>query len=120
MSEPQDSCLFCRIARGEIPARKAHEDADTLAFWDIHPAAPVHLLIIPKLHLASLYDVEPAHQALLGKMLSLAPRLAREQGVADGFRVVVNNGPGGGQEVLHLRLHVLGGPRPWRQMSNGR
>jgi histidine triad (HIT) family protein len=119
MNQPQENCLFCRIARGEIPARKVHEDAETVAFWDIHPKAPVHLLVIPKVHVASLYDVEPGHQSLLGKMMVLAPRLAREQGAADGFRVVVNNGPGGGQEVFHLHLHVLGGPRPWRQMFNG-
>jgi histidine triad (HIT) family protein len=113
-------CLFCRIVRGEIPSRRAFEDEDLIVFHDIHPAAPVHLLIVPRLHVASLIDAGPEHQALLGKMLLLAPRLAREQGADDGFRLVVNNGTGGGQEVFHLHFHVLGGPRPWRQMSTGR
>ena len=113
-------CLFCRIARGEIPSRRVHEDDDLVVFHDIHPAAPVHLLMVPKRHIESLITAAPEDQALLGKMLLLAPRLAREQGAGDGFRLVVNNGPGGGQEVFHLHYHVLGGPRPWRQMSTGR
>jgi histidine triad (HIT) family protein len=113
-------CLFCRIARGDIPSRRVHEDEDLVVFHDIHPAAPVHLLIVPRVHLGSLIDAAPEHEALLGKMLLLAPRLAREQGAHDGFRIVVNNGTGGGQEVFHLHVHVLGGPRPWRQMSTGR
>ncbi len=121
MADPKStSCLFCRIARGELASRSVYEDDELVVFHDIHPAAPVHLLIVPKLHIDSLISVEPEHQALLGKMLLLAPRLAQEQGAADGFRVVVNNGPGGGQEVFHLHFHVLGGPRPWRQMSIGR
>ena len=114
------SCLFCRIVRGEIPARTTYEDDELIVFHDIHPAAPIHLLIVPRRHVGSLLDVESDDQALLGKMLLLAPRVAREQGAADGFRVVVNNGPGGGQEIFHLHLHVLGGPRPWRSMSTGR
>jgi len=119
---PQDettSCLFCRIASGQIPARSVYEDDELIAFHDIHPAAPIHLLIVPKLHVESLIQVQADHQALLGKMLLIAPRLAREQGAADGFRVVINNGRGGGQEIFHLHIHVLGGPRPWRQMSLG-
>jgi histidine triad (HIT) family protein len=114
------SCLFCRIARGEIPSKRVYEDEDVVVFHDIHPAAPVHLLIAPRRHTDSLITAGPDDQALLGKMLLLAPRLALEQGATDGFRVVVNNGPGGGQEVPHLHIHVLGGPRPWRQMSTGR
>jgi histidine triad (HIT) family protein len=113
-------CIFCRIARGEIPSRKVFEDEDLLVFHDIHPAAPVHLLIVPRTHVASLIDAGPVHAALLGKMLLLAPQLAQAQGATDGFRVVINNGPGGGQEVPHLHLHVLGGPRPWRAMPHGR
>jgi histidine triad (HIT) family protein len=121
MTESQPAtCLFCRIARGEIPCRTAYEDDEVIVFHDIHPAAPVHLLIVPRRHLESLIDVQPADQALLGKMLLLAPQLAREQGATDGFRVVVNNGTGGGQEIFHLHFHVLGGPRPWRSMSTGR
>ena len=105
-------CIFCKIVRGEIPSRKVYEDDDVLAFHDIHPLAPVHFLIIPKLHLASLAEADMSHQALLGKMLALAPRLAREQGSPDGFRTIVNTGRVGAQEVYHLHMHVIGGPVP--------
>jgi len=108
------ACLFCRIARGEIPSKRVYEDDDLVVFHDIRPAAPVHLLIVPRRHIDSLITAEPGDQALLGKMMLLAPRLAQENGATDGFRLVVNNGPGGGQEVSHLHFHVLGGPRPWR------
>jgi histidine triad (HIT) family protein len=111
-----DKCLFCRIARGEVPSRKAYEDEEILAFHDIHPAAPVHLLVIPKRHLDSLVDARPEDEALLGKLVALAPRLAQEQGCDNGFRVVINNGPDGGQEVYHLHMHILGGPRPWKRL----
>jgi histidine triad (HIT) family protein len=107
-------CIFCRIARGEIPSRKVYEDDDIFAFHDIHPAAPVHFLIIPKLHLENLYDADMRHQAVLGKMLGMAGRLAREQGCTDGFRTVVNNGRVGRQEGYHVHMHVLGGPDPLR------
>lgn len=110
------ACLFCRIARGELPSRKIYEDDEILAFHDIHPAAPVHLLVIPKQHLDSLVDAGPEHQALLGKLTALAPRLAKESGCNNGFRVVINNGPDGGQEVNHLHMHILGGPRPWKRL----
>lgn len=110
------SCLFCRIARGEVPSRKAYEDEEILAFHDIHPAAPVHLLVIPKLHIDSLITAGPGHEALFGKLIDLAPRLAQEQGCDNGFRVVINNGPDGGQEVQHLHIHILGGPRPWKRL----
>ncbi len=108
------NCLFCRIAAGQIPSSKVYEDDELLAFKDIHPAAPVHLLIIPKVHIASLADADEGHAALLGRMLALAPRLAREQGAMNGFRTVINTGPDGGQEVYHLHMHVMGGPRPWK------
>ena len=107
------NCIFCKIVAGQIPAKKAYEDEELLAFHDIHPWAPVHLLIIPKLHVASMVDVTDTHQALLGKMMVLAPRLMREQGVTNGFRNVINTGADGGQEVYHLHMHVIGGPRPW-------
>lgn len=107
------TCLFCKIVAGQIPARKVHEDDEFLAFHDIRPAAPVHFLIIPKLHLGSLFDAQAEHERLLGKMLLLAPRLAREQGAGNGFKTLFNTGPDGGQEVPHLHLHVMGGPRPW-------
>ncbi|HEY6862806.1 MAG TPA: histidine triad nucleotide-binding protein [Burkholderiales bacterium] len=105
-------CIFCKIVRGEIPSRKVYEDDEVLAFHDIHPLAPVHFMIIPKHHLASLADADMSHQALLGKMLALAPRLAREQGSPDGFRTIVNTGRVGAQEVYHLHMHVIGGPAP--------
>lgn len=110
------SCLFCRIAGGEIPSRKAYEDDEVIAFHDINPAAPVHLLLVPKMHVDSLITTGPEHEALLGKLISLAPRLAKEQGCVNGFRVVINNGPDGGQEVYHLHIHILGGPRPWKRL----
>ncbi len=105
-------CVFCKIVRGEIPSRKVHEDDEVLAFHDIHPHAPVHFMIIPKRHIASLAECDMSHQALLGRMLALAPRLAREQGANDGFRTIVNTGRVGGQEVYHLHMHVIGGPNP--------
>lgn len=104
-----EDCIFCKIVRGELPSRKAYEDEDVLVFHDIRPIAPVHLLLIPKAHVASLADCGPEHQALLGKLLLLAPRLAREHGLTDGFRTMINTGRGGGQEVFHLHLHVFGG-----------
>ena len=107
-------CIFCRIVRGELPSRKVYEDEDILAFHDIRPLAPVHFLIIPKVHVVNLYDADLGHQSLLGKILGMAGQLAREQGLEDGFRTVVNNGRIGGQEVYHLHLHVLGGPQPLR------
>ena len=103
-------CLFCKIVRGEIPSRKVYEDADMLAFHDIHPLAPVHFMIIPKQHIASLADVDASHEGILGKILAAAPRLAREQGSTDGFRVIINTGRVGRQEVYHLHVHVIGGP----------
>ncbi len=104
-----NDCLFCKIVRGEIPSRKVYEDDDVLAFHDIHPVAPVHFMLIPKLHLVSLADVEDVHGGLLAKMLLLAPKLAKEQGLDNGFRTVINTGKGGGQEIFHLHLHVIGG-----------
>jgi histidine triad (HIT) family protein len=106
-----ETCIFCRIVRGEIPSQKVHEDDEVLAFKDVHPAAPVHVLLVPKLHIASLYDVGPGHAPLLGRLLGLAGRLAREQGALDGFRTIVNTGRVGGQEVYHLHIHVIGGPK---------
>jgi histidine triad (HIT) family protein len=107
------NCIFCKIVAGQIPSKKVYEDSELLAFHDINPWAPVHVLVIPKTHIASLADVTPEHNALLGRMLGLAPRLMQELGVSKGFRTVVNTGPDGGQEVYHLHMHVMGGPRPW-------
>lgn len=102
-------CIFCKIARGEIPSRKVYEDDEMFAFHDINPVAPVHFMLVPKIHLASLQEVDASHAALLGKMLVLAPRLAKEQGLDHGFRTVINSGRGGGQEVFHLHVHIIGG-----------
>ncbi len=104
-----DDCIFCKIARGEIPCKKVYEDAEVLAFHDINPVAPVHFMLVPKQHIESLLDAGEAHAALLGKLLLLAPKLAREQGLESGFRTVINSGKGGGQEVFHLHVHVIGG-----------
>jgi histidine triad (HIT) family protein len=109
------NCLFCKIVAGQIPSRKSYEDDEVLVFHDIHPWAPVHLLIIPKQHIATHADVAPEHERLLGKMLLLAPKLAQEQGASNGFRTIINTGRDGGQEVYHLHMHVIGGPRPWKQ-----
>jgi histidine triad (HIT) family protein len=121
-----DNCIFCKIAEKKIPSTIVYEDEEFLAFKDINPAAPVHLLVIPKQHIATLSDCTASHAALLGKMLALAPRLADEFGCsvsyeadgspAGGYKTVINSGPNGGQEVYHLHLHVVGGPRPWRRM----
>lgn len=113
MSSQDPNCIFCKIVAGQIPSRKAYEDEQLLVFHDIHPWAPVHVLIIPKQHIATLADIGPEHEALMGRMLSLAPRLMRELGVSNGFRTLVNTGQDGGQEVYHLHMHVIGGPRPW-------
>ena len=86
-----------------------YEDDEVLAFHDIHPVAPVHFMLIPKQHIDTLADARDVHGALLGKMLLLLPRLAKEQGLEDGFRTVINTGRGGGQEVFHLHIHVIGG-----------
>jgi len=107
------NCIFCKIVEGKIPAKKVHEDEHVLAFYDINPWAPVHILIIPKLHIVSMEQVGPEHAALLGHMMALSPRLMRELGVTNGYRHVINTGPDGRQEVMHLHLHVMGGPRPW-------
>jgi histidine triad (HIT) family protein len=107
-------CVFCRIARGEIPSSKVYEDDEILAFHDIHPSAPVHFLIVPKAHIENLYDGDMRHRDVLGKMLGMAGRLASEQGLTDGFRSIINTGRVGRQEVYHLHMHVLGGPEPLR------
>lgn len=107
------NCIFCKIAAGQIPSKKVYEDDELLAFHDIAPWAPVHVLIIPKQHISSMVDVGPEHAALLGKMMAISPRLMKELGVTNGFRHLINTGEDGRQEVMHLHLHVMGGPRPW-------
>lgn len=117
MHEPD--CLFCKIIAGQIPSSKVYEDEDMLVFKDIHPAAPVHLLMVPKLHIASMAQVGAEQAPLLGRMLAKAPQLALDNGCnpypQGGFRLMVNTGEEGGQEVHHLHIHLLGGPRPWKK-----
>ena len=113
-------CIFCKIVRGEIPAKKIYDDAEVIAFHDIRPQAPVHLLVVPKAHIATLYEAQGAHQSALGKMLAIAGRLAREAGADDGFRTIINNGRVGHQEVYHVHMHVLGGPEPLGPMIQRR
>lgn len=112
------NCIFCKIARGEIPSNKIFEDEEFVAFHDINPAAPVHLLLIPRQHIVSLQDVSPDDAGWLGRMTVLAARLAAENGCRPGpeggFRLVANAGVDGGQEVSHLHFHIIGGPRPWK------
>jgi histidine triad (HIT) family protein len=111
-----DDCVFCKIAAGKIPSKKVYEDDEILAFHDIAPQAPVHFMIIPKKHIASLSEVTPADAPLLGKMLAVAARLAREQGSPEGFRTIVNTGRIGRQDVYHLHMHIIGGPNPLGRM----
>ena len=102
-------CLFCKIAQGTIPAEMVYEDDQVVVFKDIYPKADVHLLVVPRLHIASLNELNSEHDALMAHMLRLLPTLAREQGLDNGFRTIVNTGPGGGQEIYHLHIHLLGG-----------
>lgn len=104
-----DNCIFCKIVAGEIPAKLIYEDSDLIAFHDIHPAAPVHFMIVPKEHIVSLADAHARHEMLLGRILLLAPILAKEQGLDEGFRTIINTGKGGGQEIMHLHVHIMGG-----------
>ena len=118
MNDP--NCIFSKIARGEIPAKKVYEDDDVFAFHDIRPQAAVHFLIVPKEHLPSLYEAGMSQLRPLGKMLALAGELARNEGAADGFRAIINTGRVGHQEVYHLHMHVLGGPEPLGPMLQRR
>jgi histidine triad (HIT) family protein len=105
-------CVFCRIVRGEIPSRKVYEDEEILAFHDIQPVAPVHFMLVPKRHIPSLADATMDDAAVLGRIMALCGRLAREQGSPEGFRTIVNTGRIGRQDVMHVHVHVLGGPSP--------
>ncbi len=110
-----ESCLFCRVAQGTVPARVVFADDEVVAFHDIAPRAPVHVLVIPRRHIASLAHASQGDRDLLGKLLTAAAEAARQAGIADsGYRVVANSGAEGGQTVGHLHLHVLGGrPMGW-------
>lgn len=107
-------CLFCRIAAGEIPATKVHEDDLVFAIRDVNPQAPTHVLVMPLAHVASAADLTDADAPLLGRLFSVAAALARSEGLDDGWRLVSNVGPDGGQSVAHLHVHLLGGrPMTW-------
>ncbi len=105
-------CIFCKIVEGRIPAKKVYEDEDILAFNDINPARPVHVLVIPKKHITSLATTAAEDTPVLGKMLARANEIAVAQGSPDGFRVIINTGRVGNQEVPHLHIHIVGGPDP--------
>jgi len=107
------NCIFCKIVAGQIPSRKAYEDDELLVFHDVAPWAPVHLLLIPKEHVPTMYELEDRHSALLGRMLSVAAEPISKNSVVNGFRTLINTGPDGRQEVPHVHVHVMGGPRPW-------
>ncbi len=107
------SCLFCKIVSGEIPSTAVYEDASSYAFADIHPQAPVHVLIIPRTHIPSTDGMDESHRSLLGHLMWVAAQIARDKGLGKGYRIVVNTGSDGGQTVDHLHLHLLGG----RQMT---
>lgn len=110
MAEQENNTIFGKILRGEIPSTRVYEDEQVIAFRDINAAAPTHILVIPRKHLVNLLDAQPEDEALLGHMLLVAARIAREQGLEeDGFRLAINNGAGVGQTVFHLHMHILGG-----------
>ena len=102
-------CIFCRIVAGEIPADIVYQDDQVVVFKDIHPRSRVHLLLIPRVHIEGLNDLQPEHSGLIAHMMQLLPKLAAEQGLESGFRTIINTGKGGGQEVFHLHIHLLGG-----------
>ncbi|MCC5796086.1 MAG: histidine triad nucleotide-binding protein [Methylophaga sp.] len=102
-------CIFCKIIDGSIPCSKVYEDEWVFAFKDIQPKAEVHLLVIPKQHIERLDHLDSSHTELIAHMMLILPELAKSQGLDDGFRTIINTGPGGGQEVGHLHIHLLGG-----------
>ena len=106
-----DNCLFCKIIKGEIPSNKVYEDDAILAFKDINPQAPVHILVIPKKHISCAKDIEVEDEALIGKMFTVINKIAVEMKLENGFRIVNNCGEDGGQEVMHLHFHLLGGKK---------
>jgi histidine triad (HIT) family protein len=107
----QDDCIFCQIVAGMVPAEIVYQDDEITAFWDQHPAAPIHILIVPNQHISSVNEVEMEDAALLGRLMLKAREIAVEQGVRDkGYRLLVNVGEGGGQSVFHLHLHLFAGP----------
>ena len=120
MTNAEGACIFCKIVRGEIPCKKAYEDDDIFVFHDIRPQAPVHLLLVPKAHIATLYEADMSHHQALGKMMAKAGELAQREGASDGFRAIINTGRVGHQEVYHVHMHVLGGAEPLGPMLSRR
>ena len=107
-----EDCLFCKIIKGEIPSIKVYEDDEILAFNDINPAAPIHILVIPKKHITSLIELEDEDKNIIGDIYLVINKIAKELGIAEkGFRVIVNCGEDGGQEVKHLHFHLIGGEK---------
>ncbi|MGN1301083.1 MAG: histidine triad nucleotide-binding protein [Clostridia bacterium] len=107
-----DNCLFCKIIKREIPSTIVYEDEEILAFRDINPVAPVHVLVIPKKHISSLVDLKAEDEALVGRIYSVINKIAKQENIFEsGFRVVVNCGEDGGQEVKHLHFHLIGGKK---------
>jgi len=104
-----ENCIFCKIGRKEIPSTVVYEDEHLLAFKDLNPVAPVHVLIIPKVHLNSLNDMTPEHMPMIGHLLNTVKTIARECGIGEGYRLVSNCGADGGQTVEHLHFHLVGG-----------
>jgi histidine triad (HIT) family protein len=115
LTTPSDRCLFCRLGAGEIPARKVFEDAEVIAFEDVNPQAPTHLLLIPRQHISSLDELTPRDEALMGRVIHRASILARDLALSDeGYRLVINCGEAAGQTVFHIHVHLLGGrPLGW-------
>lgn len=107
-----EDCVFCKIIKGEIPSNKVYEDEEILAFKDINPAAPIHILVIPKKHIASLVDMKEEDEILISKIYTVINKIAQDIGIdKKGFRVIVNCGEDGGQEVAHLHFHLLAGKK---------
>ena len=107
-----EDCLFCKIVKGEIPSEKVYEDEEVLAFKDINPAAPIHILVIPKKHITSLAHMEKEDERIIGKIYTTINKIAEDNGFKEnGYRVIVNCGKDGGQEVMHLHFHVLAGTK---------
>jgi histidine triad (HIT) family protein len=109
MTDPSSDCLFCRILRGEIPAKKVYEDDYVFAFEDIDPKAPIHVLVIPKKHFAGLKEAQAKDAEAIGRCHLAAAEIARQRNIEQGYRTVLNVGPGAGQSVFHLHVHLLGG-----------
>lgn len=107
-----EDCIFCKIGKGEIPSEKVYEDEEIVAFKDINPAAPIHILVIPKKHIEKITEIKKEDEALIGRMYSVINKIAKEQGFSeDGFRMIVNCEKNAGQEVMHLHFHILAGTK---------